>query len=93
MSRSSVQLASVVSRDPEIHSGDLVFAATRVPVETFIDYLKSDHSVEDFLKDFRTVERWQVESFLEFSSEGIEQLQATLGSIRPGDCVRISTRD
>jgi len=75
MSHSSLQLARVVSRDPEIHSGDLVFTATRVPVEALIDYLKSDHSVEDFLKDFPTVGRWQVEAFLELSSDGIEQLR------------------
>ncbi len=37
----SVELGRVVSRNPEIHSGDLVFAATRVPVETLVDYLKS----------------------------------------------------
>ena len=75
MSHSPLQIAKVVSRDPEIHSGDLVFTATRVPVETLIDYLKSDHSMEEFLKDFPTVERWQVESFLEYSSDGIEQLR------------------
>lgn len=75
MSHGSLQLARVVSRDPEIHSGDLVFTATRVPVEALIDYLKSDYSVEDFLKDFPTVGRCQVEAFLEFSSDGIEQLR------------------
>ena len=75
MSHGALQLARVVSRDPEIHSGDLVFTATRVPVEALIDYLKSDYSVEDFLMDFPTVGRFQVEAFLEFSSDGIEQLR------------------
>ena len=75
MNQRSVQPGKVVSRDPEIHSGDLVFTATRVPVDTLIDYLKSDHSVEDFLKDFPSVERWQVESYLELSSAGIDQLR------------------
>ena len=71
----SVELGRVVSRNPEIHSGDLVFTATRVPVDTLVDYLKSDHSVEEFLRDFPTVERWQVESYLELSSDGIEKLR------------------
>ena len=71
----SVELGRVVSRNPEIHSGDLVFAATRVPVDTLVDYLKSDHSVEEFLRDFPTVERWQVESYLELSPDGIEKLR------------------
>ena len=75
MNQRSVQPGKVVSRDPETHSGDLVFTATRVPVDTLIDYLKSDHSVEDFLKDFPSVERWQVESYLELSSAGIDQLR------------------
>ena len=64
----SVELCRVVSRNPDIHSGDLVFAATRVPVDTLVDYLKSDHSVEEFLRDFPTVERWQVESYLELET-------------------------
>lgn len=71
----SVELGRVVSRNPEIHSGDLVFAATRVPVETLVDYLKSDHSIDEFLRDFPTVERWQVESYLEVSPEGIDKLR------------------
>ena len=71
----TVQLGKVISRDPEIHSGDLVFTATRVPVDTLVDYLKSDHSVEEFLKDFPSVERWQVESYLEMSPDGIDQLR------------------
>ena len=71
----SVELGRVVSRNPEIHSGDLVFAATRVPVDTLVDYLKNDHSVEEFLRDFPTVERWQVESYLELSPDGIERLR------------------
>ena len=71
----SVELGRIVSRNPEVHSGDLVFAATRVPVDTLVDYLKSDHSVEEFLGDFPTVERWQVESYLELSPDGIEKLR------------------
>lgn len=70
-----VDLGSVVSRDPEVHSGDLVFAGTRVPVDTLIDYLKGGESVDQFLADFPTVERWQLEAFLDMSPEGIEQLQ------------------
>ena len=30
----AMSAARVVSRDPEVHSGDLVFAGTRVPVKT-----------------------------------------------------------
>ena len=74
--RNTVELARVVSRDPEIHSGDLVFAATRVPVDTLVDYLKGGHSIDEFLEDFPTVERWQVESYLDLSPEGLDHLRA-----------------
>ena len=31
----------IVSRDPEVMSGELVFAGTRVEVKTLVDYLKA----------------------------------------------------
>lgn len=71
-----VDLSSVVSRDPEVHSGDLVFAGTRVPVDTLIDYLKGGESIDQFLADFPTVDRWQVEAFLDSSPPGVEQLRS-----------------
>jgi uncharacterized protein (DUF433 family) len=54
-----------VVRDPKIHSGDLVFAGTRVPVENLIDYLKGGDTIDQFLSDFPTVQRWQVEALLD----------------------------
>lgn len=71
-SAAAVNLHRVVSRDPEVHSGDLVFAGTRVPVDTLVDYLKRGHSIHDFLEGFPSVERWQVEAFLELSPEGVD---------------------
>lgn len=68
--------ATVVSRDPNVHSGDLVFAGTRVPVDTLVDYLKAGRSIEDFLEGFPSVERRQVEQFLDLSSQAVEHLVA-----------------
>lgn len=65
----------IVSRDPEVHSGDLVFRGTRVPVETLVDHLKNGYSLEDYLEGFPSVERWQVEGFLELSPDAIEQMK------------------
>ena len=73
---SAIELGKVVSRDPEVHSGDLVFAGTRVPVDTLVDYLKCDHSIEEFLIDFPSVERWQIESYLDLSPDGLDRLRA-----------------
>jgi uncharacterized protein (DUF433 family) len=75
-----IDLSSVVSRDPEVHSGALVFAGTRVPVETFVDYLKAGHSVDEFVADFPTVERWQVEAYLDLSPEALDYLRTHVRS-------------
>ena len=72
--RIGVEMERVVSRDPEIHSGDLVFSGTRVPVDTLVDYLKGGDNIEEFLKNFPTVTRWQVKSYLEVSSKAIDHL-------------------
>lgn len=40
-------------------SGAPVFAGTRVPVQTVIDYLAAGHSLAEFLDDFPTVRREQ----------------------------------
>ena len=73
---STIDLTLVVSRDPEIHSGDLVFAGTRVPVDNLIDYLKGGHTLEEFIAAFPTVQRWQVEAFLDLSPDAIEHLRS-----------------
>jgi uncharacterized protein (DUF433 family) len=45
--------------------GAVVFAGTRVPVQTFIDYIEGGESIEDFLEGFPTVAREQVIGFLD----------------------------
>ena len=55
----------IVSRDPEIMGGELVFAGTRVEVKTLIDYIKAGHTLDDFLEGFPTVSREQAEAYLE----------------------------
>lgn len=68
-----VDIHTVVSRDPEIHSGDLVFAGTRVPVTVLIDNLKAGSSISDFVQGYPTVERWQIEAYLDLSANTIDQ--------------------
>ncbi len=74
-SANEIQPGAVISRDPEVHSGDLVFAGTRVPVDTLIDYLKAGNSIDEFLNGFPTVQRWQVHAFLELSVEAVDHLR------------------
>ena len=57
--------SSIISRTPEIMGGTPVFAGTRVPVQTLLDYLKAGESIDDFLDGFPTVSREQVIALLE----------------------------
>lgn len=56
---------STITSSPEVMSGKPVFAGTRVPVQTLLDYLKAGESIDDFLEGFPTVSREQVVAFLE----------------------------
>ena len=59
--------------------GTPVFAGTRVPVQTLLDYLEAGESIDDFLEGFPTVSREQVIAFLE---EAKDLLVATKASSR-----------
>ena len=74
--QNKIPVEKVVRRDPEVHSGALVFSGTRVLVDNLVGYLKGGHSIEEFLQDYPTVERWQLESYLDFSSQGLDYLRA-----------------
>ena len=61
--------ASLVSRNPEIMSGALCFAQTRVPVKNLFDYLEGASSLEDFLEDFPSISRDKAIAVLESARE------------------------
>lgn len=48
-----------------------MFAGTRVPVQTLMDYIKGGESIDDFLDGFPTVTKEQVIAFLEVAQEQI----------------------
>jgi len=54
-----------VSRSPDVMGGTPVFAGTRVPVETLLDYLEAGDTIDDFLEGFPSVTRELVIAFLE----------------------------
>ncbi len=62
----------IVSRDPEVMSGELVFAGTRMEVKTLVDYLKGGHTLGDFLEGFPTGSREQAEAYLESTLEATD---------------------
>lgn len=55
--------AKIISSSPEIMGGTPVFAGTRVPVQTVLDYLAAGESIEDFQEGFPTVTREQIRAF------------------------------
>lgn len=63
--------SQVIERSSEILSGTPVFAGTRVPVQTLIDYLEAGDRLDDFLNDFPTVTREQVIKFLNLALESL----------------------
>lgn len=58
-------MSAIIQTDAQIMGGAPVFAGTRVPVATLIDYLEAGDSIEDFLAGFPTVQRAQVIALLE----------------------------
>ena len=55
----------IISSTPDVMGGTAVFAGTRVPVQTLMDYIEGGESIDDFLEGFPTVKRAQVIAFLE----------------------------
>ncbi len=55
---------SPVNCSLDVMGGTPVFAGTRVPVQTLIDYLEAGDTIDDFLEGFPTVTREQVVAFL-----------------------------
>lgn len=50
-------MTEAITSDPEVMHGVPVFRGTRVPVQTFFDYLEGGESLDDFLQGFPTVSR------------------------------------
>jgi uncharacterized protein (DUF433 family) len=66
-----VQLSrSPVRSDPEVMGGTLVFRATRVPVQSLLDYLDDGFTLDQFLDMFPSVEREDAAEFLKLARGG-----------------------
>ncbi len=55
--------------NPEIMGGTPVFAGTRVPVQTFVEYIEAGDPLDEFLVDFPSVTREQPVVVLELAKE------------------------
>ncbi|MBA3425732.1 MAG: DUF433 domain-containing protein [Rubrobacter sp.] len=68
--------SDVVSRNPKVVSGALVFKGTRVPVEVLVQHLAAGDTLETFLDDFPGVSREQAVAYLEMTPEAVDALTA-----------------
>jgi uncharacterized protein (DUF433 family) len=59
----------IISSDPDVMGGTPVFAGTRVPVQTLLDYLEGGESIDEFLAGFPSVTRDQIVEFLEAAKD------------------------
>jgi uncharacterized protein (DUF433 family) len=64
----------VITSDPEVQGGAVVFAGTRVPLKNLIDYLEAGDSLEEFLDDFPSVSREQAVAALELAQAALVSL-------------------
>jgi uncharacterized protein (DUF433 family) len=64
----------ILSSDPEVQGGAVVFSGTRVPVKNLIDYLEAGDSLEEFLDDFPSVTREQAVAALELAKGALVTL-------------------
>lgn len=61
--------ADIVSRSPDVMGGTPVFAGTRVPIQTLLDYLEAGDTIDEFLAGFPPITRAQVIEFLESAKD------------------------
>jgi len=62
----------LITRSPDRLSGVAVFAGTRVPARTLIDYLEGGDSLDDFLADFPDVTREHAVAVLEIARRALD---------------------
>ena len=65
----------LIEQRKDILGGTPVFKGTRVPVQTFFEYLEADNSIQEFLEDYPTVSRQQAIEVLESFKNQLLQSQ------------------
>lgn len=65
------RLDQIVWADPGRMSGTPCFRGTRVPVQTLIDHIEGNSTLEQFLEGFPSVTREQAIQFIELAKESL----------------------
>ena len=74
---------ALVTRSDDVMSGAVVFAGTRVPVQTLLDYLEEGDTLDAFLEDFPTVSREHAVAVLELAKESVLANASSSGGVCP----------
>ena len=61
----------LITTSPERLGGTAVFAGTRVPVQSLIDYLEAGHPLDQFLAEFPAVSREHAVAVLELAKRAL----------------------
>jgi uncharacterized protein (DUF433 family) len=64
-----MKLEQIVDRDPDILGGTPVFRGTRVPIRSLFDYLEGGDTLDEFLRQFPSVQRDQAIGLLDLARE------------------------
>jgi len=67
----------LITSSKNVLGGTPVFAGTRVPFQSLIEYLEAGDSIDIFLEDFPTVTREQVILILETAKDTFIKMQLT----------------
>mgnify|MGYP001585321873 CR=1 FL=1 len=67
----------LIASAPNRLGGAPVFAGTRVPVQTLLDYVEGSDSLDDFLMDFPSVSREHAIAVLEAAKSALLATTAT----------------
>jgi uncharacterized protein (DUF433 family) len=63
------QMSHLIHTDPDILGGTPVFAGTRVPIKTLLDYLEAGDPLDEFRDHFPSVTRAHAVAVLELAKE------------------------
>ncbi len=61
----------LITTSPARLSGTPIFAGTRVPIQTLIDYLGAGDTLDEFLRDFPSVSREHAIAVLELAKSAL----------------------
>jgi uncharacterized protein (DUF433 family) len=61
----------LITSSPDRLGGTPVFAGTRVPVQSLLDYLEAGHPLDHFLDEFPSVSREHVVAVLELAKRAL----------------------